>query len=317
MNLDFLQTFIKIAQYGNLTKAAEELGISQPAITKQLKVLEMEFGTELFNRGQKQVSLTQAGTVLELYAHQIINLLDRAKYDVSKLHKTLSGKLCIAASTIPSHYILPFIAGEFCQEFPQVQLTFEDGDTDEVIKKVLDKSVHIGAVGDCPGHPQLICRHFFTDRLILIVPASHQWAKEKHVSLKEMKKGTFVWREKGSGTRKSIERILAAQDIDSEKMKIAMELGSTESVITAVEAGFGVSFVSKWSVQNELQTGRIKEIEVIGFDGTRDLYFIYLKSDVVPRTVETFVGFANSATIKEKLIKYLNLTSVVVARPNP
>lgn len=306
MNLDFLQTFIKIAQYGNLTKVAEELGISQPAITKQLKVLEQEFGAELLHRGQKQVSLTQAGTVLELYAQQMVNLIDKAKYDVSKLHKTVSGKLCIAASTIPGHYILPFIAGEFCQEFPQVHLTFEDGDTDEVIKKVLDKSVHIGAVGDCPGHPQLICRHFFTDRLILIVPASHQWAKEKHISLKEMKRGTFVWREKGSGTRKSIERILAAQDIDANKLKIALELGSTESVITAVEAGYGVSFVSKWSVQNELQTGRVKEIEVIGFDGMRDLYFIYLKSDVVPRTVETFINFANSVTIKEKLIKYLN-----------
>ena len=106
--------------------------------------------------------------------------------------------------------------------------------------------------------------------------------------------------------RKSIERILAAQDIDASKLKIALELGSTESVITAVEVGYGVSFVSKWSVQNELQTGRVKEIEVIGFDGMRDLYFIYLKSDVVPRTVETFINFANSVTIKEKLIKYLN-----------
>lgn len=306
MNLDFLQTFIKIAQYGNLTKVAEELGISQPAITKQLKVLEQEFGAELLHRGQKQVSLTQAGTVLELYAQQIVTLIDKAKYDVSKLHKTVSGKLCVAASTIPGHYILPFIAGEFCQEFPQVHLTFEDGDTDEVIKKVLDKSVHIGAVGDCPGHQQLTCRHFFTDRLILIVPPSHHWAKEKHISLNEMKKGTFVWREKGSGTRKSIERILAAQDVDADNIKIAIELGSTESIITAVEAGYGVSFVSKWSVQNELQTGRVKEVEVIGFDGTRDLYFIYLKSDVVPRTVETFINFANSATMKEKLIKYLN-----------
>ncbi|GAB4272766.1 selenium metabolism-associated LysR family transcriptional regulator [Thermincola ferriacetica] len=310
MNLDFLQTFIKIARYGNLTKVAEELGISQPAITKQLKVLEQEFGAVLLHRGQKQVSLTEAGTVLELYAQQIVNLMDKAKYDISKPHKTVSGKLCIAASTIPGHYILPFVAGEFCQEFPQVQLTLEDGDTDEVIKKVLDKSVHIGAVGDCPGHPQLICQHFFTDRLILIVPASHRWAKEKHISLKEMKKGIFVWREKGSGTRKSIERILAAQDVDADKLKIAMELGSTESVITAVEAGYGVSFVSKWSVQNELQTGRIKEVEVIGFDGTRDLYFVYLKSDIIPRTVETFISFANSVTIKEKLIKYLNRSEI-------
>lgn len=306
MNLDFLQTFIKIARYGNLTKAAEELGISQPAITKQLKVLEQEFGAELFHRGQKQVSLTEAGTLLEMYAKQVVNLIDKAKYDVSKLQKTVSGKLCIAASTIPGHYILPFIAGEFCQEFPQVHLTLEDGNTDEVIKKVLDKSVHIGTVGDCPGHPQLICRHFFTDRLILIVSASHQWAKEKRISLEEMKRGTFVWREKGSGTRKSIERLLAAQNVDADNLKIAMELGSTESIITAVEAGYGVSFVSKWSVQNELQTGRIKEVEVIGFDGTRDLYFIYLKPDVVPRTVETFIAFANSVTVKEKLIKYLN-----------
>lgn len=306
MNLDFLKTLLKISQYGNLTKAAEELGISQPAITKQIQTLEKELGVELLDRGQKQVNLTEAGIVLELYARQIINLADKAKYDLSKLHDTVSGKLSIAASSIPGHYILPFIAGEFCQEFPQISLAIEDCDTDGVVKKVLDKSVHIGAVGHLPNNPQLSSRHFFADRLILIVPPTHQWAKEKQISLNEMRRGTFVWREKGSGTRKSLERELAKQGIVAPNLRISMELGSTEAVISATEAGYGASFVSKWSVQNELQTGRVKEVEVIGFVGNRDLHFIFLRCEVIPKVVEVFMDFANSVTVKDNLIKYLN-----------
>lgn len=306
LNLDFLQTFIKIAQFGNLTKAAEELGFSQPAITKQLKVLEQEFGAELLERKQKKIQLSEAGLILEMYAHQIINLIDRARYDISKLHQTVGGKLSIAASTIPGHYILPFIAGEFSREFPQVHLSFESGDTGEVIKRVLDKSVQIGAVGACPNLAQLICRRFFTDRLILIASPGHQWSKAKQISPNELRRGTFIWREKGSGTRQSIEKILTAQGIDVGQLNISMELGSTEAVITAVAAGYGVSFVSRWSVQKDIQLGRLKEVEIIGFNGNRELYLIYLKSDVIPRTVETFVNFANSTTVKEKLIKYLN-----------
>jgi len=305
LNLDFLQTFIKIAQLGNLTKVAEELGFSQLAITKQLKALEQEFGAELLERSKKKVQLSEAGLVLEMYAHQIVNLIEKARYDISKLDKTISGKLSIAASNIPGYYMLPFIAGEFCKEFPQVHLSFGSGDTDEVIKRVLDKSVQIGAVGARPNLSQLICCRFFTDRLILIASPDHQWARAKQISVNELRRGTFIWREKGSGTRKSIEKILVSQDIDIDQLNISMELGSTESVITAVEAGYGVSFVSKWSVQKEIQLNRLKEIEIIGFKGSRDLYLIYLQSELVPRTVETFVNFANSTTVKEKLTQYL------------
>jgi len=305
LNLEFLKTFIKIAQFGNLTKAAEELGFSQPAVTKQLKALEQEFGAELLERSRHKIQLSEAGLILEMYAHQIINLIDKAKYDISKLNETVSGKLSIAASTIPGHYILPCIAGEFSKEFSQVRLSFESGDTGEVIKRVLEKSVQIGAIGACPNFPQLICRRFFTDQLILIASPRHKWAKAKQISLNELRRGTFIWREKGSGTRQSIEKILASQGIDVGQLNISMELGSTESVITAVEAGYGVSFVSKWSVQKEIQLGRLKEVEIIGFNGNRDLYLIYLKSDLVPKTVETFINFANSTTVKEKLIKTL------------
>lgn len=306
MNIDFLKTFVKIAQLGNLTKVAEELGFSQPAITKQLKALEQEFGAELLERGQKKPRLSEAGLILEMYAGQILSLIEKAKYDITKLNKTVSGKLNIAASSIPGHYILPCIAGEFCKEYPLVHLSFENGDTDEVIKRVLDKSVQIGAVGAYPNLSQLICHRFFTDRLILIASCGHKWSKVEQISVNGLKNGTFIWREKGSGTRKSIENILLSQGIDVSQLNISMELGSTESIVTAVEAGYGVSFVSKWSVQKAIQLGRLKEIEIAGFNGNRDLYLIYLSSDLVPRTVESFVNFANSATVQEKLVNYLN-----------
>lgn len=306
MKLDFLRTFIKIARYGNLTRAAEEMGISQPAITKQIKTLEQEFGAELLIRKQKRIELSAAGLVLEMYAKQVLNLVDRAKCDIAKLHETVSGSLTVAASTIPGDYILPFIAGEFSREFPRVQLSFVSGDTGEVIKKVLDNAVQVGAVGACPDHRQLICRRFFADRLVLITPPGHPWAKARHISVRELIKGAYIWREKGSGTRQSIEKILASQGIEVGWLNIAFELGSTESVIAAVEAGYGVSFVSRWSAQNAVQLGRLKEVEIIGFDGSRDLYLICLKSDPVSKIVETFIDFAVSPTIQEKLFKYLH-----------
>lgn len=305
LNLDFLRTFIKITEYGNLTKVAEELCFSQPAVSKQLKALEQEFGTTLLERKQKNIKLTEAGLLLDMYARQVIDLIERAKYDISKLQNTVSGKLSIAASTIPGHYLMPFIAGEFYREFPQVNLNFEIGDTEEVIKKVLNKTVQVGVVGACPNSSQLVCIKFFTDNLILIVPSNHPWAKTRYISPNELRKGTFIWREEGSGTRKSVEKILVSQGIEPGRLKIAMELGSTESVITAVEAGYGVSFVSKWSVQKEIRLGRLKEVEIDGFKGLRDLYLIYVKSNFISTNVEAFINFANTTTIRNKVVKYL------------
>lgn len=292
MNLATLQTFVVVAEKKNLSLAAQEIHITQPAISKQLSVLETHFGTALVERKGRGVSLTPAGEVFYKHAREMLELMQRAERDIRQMSGEVRGRMVIWSSTIPGHYILPPIIGRFKKEFPDVQTVLHIGDSKEAIRKLLEESAHLGAVGVLPNNKRLEGIKLFSDELVVIAPPSHPFATRSEITLEELAKEPLVWRELGSGTRSTVEGHLSRGGLTSDKLQIALELGSTGAIVTAVEAGAGISVVSRWAVLKEQALQQIVTIKIKDLPMQRDLYLVYPKRKNKSPMVEAFINFA-------------------------
>lgn len=292
MNLASLQTFIAVAEKRNLSLAAQEIHITQPAISKQLSVLESHFGTALVERKGRGVSLTPAGELFYRHAREIVDLMNRAERDIRQMSGEIRGRMIVWASTIPGHYILPPIIGAFKKEYPDVQTVLHIGDSKEAIRKLLEESAHLAAVGILPNNKRIEGVKFFSDELVVIVPPDHPFASSSEISLDQLCKESLVWRETGSGTRSVVESHLARGGLTPDKLNIALELGSTGAVVTAVEAGAGVSVVSRWAVLKEQALGKIVTVKVKDLPMERDLYLVYPRRKNKSPMVEAFIQYA-------------------------
>lgn len=292
MNLSTLQTFITVAEKKNLSLAAQEIHITQPAISKQLSVLETYFGTSLAERRGRGVSLTPAGEVFYRYAREMLDLMQRAEREILNMSGEIRGRLIIWASTIPGHYILPPIIGAFKKAYPDVQTVLHIGDSKEAVQKLLEESAHLGAVGILPSSKRLEGVRFFSDELVVIVPPDHPFAESTEITLEQLSREPLIWREMGSGTRSVVEGHLAQGGLAPDKLDIALELGSTGAVVNAVETGAGISVVSRWAVLKEQALNKIVTLKIKDLTMQRDLYLVYPRRKSRSPMVEAFLNFA-------------------------
>lgn len=292
MNLSVLKTFVAVAEKQNLSLAAQEIHVTQPAISKQLGNLEDYFEVALVERHGRGIKLTTAGDVLYRYAVNMLSLMQEAEVALRELSTTLKGKLTIYASTIPGHYILPLIISAFKKINPDVTISLQIADSKIVMQNILEETANLGAVGVLPGNRRIDGIKFFSDELVLIVPAGHSFAAQTEVSVQSLAGEPLVWREKGSGTRDVVEEKFTKAGLSLSRLNISMELGSTESIITAVEAGAGISIVSRWSVQKELALGKIVALNIKEISMSRDLYLIYPRRKTKNRLTAAFLDFA-------------------------
>ena len=292
MNITTLQTFIAVAEKKNLSLAAQDIHITQPAISKQLSVLETHFGTPLVERRGRGVSLTPAGEIFYRHAKEILDLLNRADREIRQMSGEIRGRMIIWASTIPGHYILPPIIASFKRAHPDVHTVLHIGDSKEATRKLLEEAAHVAAVGILPNNKRIEGIKFFSDELVVIAPPDHPFAKVSEISLEKLAKEPLVWRELGSGTRTVVETYLAKGGLSSDKLNIVLELGSTGAIVTAVEAGAGVSVVSRWAVLKELALGKIVTIKIKDVPMERDLYLVYPRRKNKSPMVEAFIDFA-------------------------
>ncbi len=292
MNITTLQTFIAVAEKKNLSLAAQDIHITQPAISKQLSVLETHFGTPLVERRGRGVSLTPAGEIFYRHAKEILDLLNRADREIRQMSGEIRGRMIIWASTIPGHYILPPIIASFKRAHPDVHTVLHIGDSKEATRKLLEEAAHVAAVGILPNNKRIEGIKFFSDELVVIAPPDHPFAKVSEISLEKLAKEPLVWRELGSGTRTVVETYLAKGGLSSDKLNIVLELGSTGAIVTAVEAGAGVSVVSRWAVLKELALGKIVTLKIKDVPMERDLYLVYPRRKNKSPMVEAFIDFA-------------------------
>lgn len=249
MNLDYLKTFLTVAEKRSFSKAAEKLKLSQPAISFQIKALEKKYGQPLIDRSTQYLSLTPAGEILLAQAKKILEIEEELEAEISTLSKEIKGQLTIGASTIPGEYMLPSLVSKFKKRHPKVKILIEIGDSLEIIKKLLEQEVDFGFVGATFSNPQLTFKEFLPDELVLIAHPKHPLTRKKSVSLKEAIQFPFLIRESGSGTLKTFQQELEKNGISLKDLDIVIELGSTQAILTAVEAGLGLSVVSRWAAR--------------------------------------------------------------------
>ncbi|MGB4504918.1 MAG: selenium metabolism-associated LysR family transcriptional regulator [Syntrophaceticus sp.] len=291
MNLTWLQTFILIVEKKSLTKAARALHLTQPAVSKQLNSLERFYGTPLLNRTSRHMEVTEAGKIVYEYSQQILAKINESLADVQALEKDLHGNLVLGASTIPGEYILPAALGRFQTLHPQVKVKLEIADSTEIGQMILDGKIEAGMIGITLENPVLRQEYLFKDELVVIAPRQHPLTKKKSITLEDFVEEPLIVREAGSGTRLAIENKLIEKGIAPDKLKIRLELGSTEAVINAVAAGLGISLVSRFAVKSRANAGEIAVLNVRELPLERGLYFITRRDQVISPLVEAFYNF--------------------------
>ena len=268
-----LQIFLIAAEEENFSAAARKLHLSQPAISFQIQGLEQRLNTQLFQRVGKRIALTEAGRDLMPLAREMVNLSSRIEETMCLQQGVVKGHVKIGCSTSPGKYILPHLIGAYRKLYPDVMFSVEVMNRQQVEEKLKAKEIHIGVLAICSKEKELECFPFFNDELVLIVAANHPWAERDIIQPAEFKDAEWILREGGAATRQTVSDALAGCGIPDDDLRIAMELGSVEAVEAAVEAGHGVSMVSRVAARRGLEMGRIKAVKVESMDVHRQIYF--------------------------------------------
>jgi DNA-binding transcriptional LysR family regulator len=288
-----LQVFHNVARLLSFTKAAETLHMTQPAVTFQVRQLEEHFNTRLFDRTHNRISLTEAGRVVYEYANQIFDLYADMENAVREMTGEISGALTIGASTTIAEYMLPTLLGDFKEKYPDVSIHLKVSNTEGVVSMVENNTIDLGVVEAPVSNKNLVVENCKDDHLVAIVPPTHPLAGERCIHVKQLLRYPFICREEGSGTREVISDYLDHLPGCSENLKIAMELGSPESVKGAVEAGMGVSVVSRATIQKELRLGSLVAVN-LDPPLRRPFSFVHQKQKFRLRVMEELLEFARS-----------------------
>lgn len=288
MGLNQLKIFHVAAQLKSFTRAAEHLCLTQPGISKHVRQLEDQYGVRLFDRIGKRVVLTQAGQVLFETTKKVFDQIEEAKLKIDDMKGLRGGRLIVGASVTAGIYLLPQLLSRFMAKHPGVCLSTDILLSREVADKVLTNQNDIGIVGHPISDHRLVAEHFADDELVVIVPYRHEWSTRKSIQAHELVDQSFILAREGSGTRKTIEALLNAGSVVLNK---TMVFGNTEGVKKAVEAGLGISIVSKYVIQREAALHLLRAIPLSDIDTKREFNVIYLKEKYLSDLVKAFLDF--------------------------
>ena len=286
-----LQVFHTVARLLSFTKAAETLHMTQPAVTFQIRQLEDHFNTRLFDRTHNRISLTAAGEQVLRFADRIFELYAEMENSIRGLTGEISGALTIGASTTIAEYMLPTLLGDFKEKYPEVTIHLKVANSDGIVSLVESNAIDLGVVESSVANKNLVVEVCKRDHLLGIVPPGHPLAKEVSVKFARLLEYPFICREEGSGTRGVIGEYLDQLPGCEGALKVAMELGSPEAVKGAVEAGMGVSVVSRATIQKELRLGTLVALE-LDPPLERPFSFVHQKQKFRLRVMEELLEFA-------------------------
>jgi DNA-binding transcriptional LysR family regulator len=288
-----LRTFKTVADLKSFSLAAQQLRLSQPSVSYQVKELEEALGVPLLDRLGKRVHLTEAGSVLYSYARRTLDVLDEAALALEEMRGIKRGNLRVGASTTVGIYLLPAALGAFKKLHPGLVISLEIGTRARVQEQVLNNELDLAVVGPALKDPDLAILPFVSDELVVVAPSGHALAGHKGLALKDLAGQPFVMREPASGSRWSLEK--AARKAGA-KLNVAMELGSNGAIKHAVESGLGLAVISRYACALELSSGRLIELDVRGFPIRRDWNIVHLRRRRLPASVLAFIDFLKDTT---------------------
>jgi DNA-binding transcriptional LysR family regulator len=287
-----LAAFCAVVDRRSFSQAAELLGVSQPAVSLQIRSLEERLGTQLIDRSGRRVEPTEAGLRLYRGAQRLLALEEQLVDEVAAdAAGPLRGRLELGASSGPGETVLPLLLGEFQQRHPDVHVALSVHDTQTIVDLVARRELELGVVGASRRHRGVAFEPFFRDEVILVCPPGHRFAG-RTIDLDELKGEPLILMQEGAGVRQVIEDELRRAGVRLRDLDVRLELGVKESVRIAVRAGFGVSFISRTSVEADLAEGAIAEARVNGLEPAREISLVRATGRRPTRVAETFVAFA-------------------------
>jgi DNA-binding transcriptional LysR family regulator len=290
--LDFrLHVFYTVAKRLSFTKAAAELFVTQPAITKHIQELENQFGTALFDRRGNQISLTKAGEVFLRHAETIVATYRQLEFDINALKGKSGGTLRLGASSTVAQYVIPPVLARFRERTADVTVSLLSGNTEQIEQQLLNKDIDMGLVEGRTHHSDIRYTPFVKDELVLICRPDHPLADFDEITLNDLKTIPILLRERGSGSLEVVEHALRRAGLRLTDLTIEMQLGSTESIKSYLSSSRCMAFVSVFAVQDELRAGSLKILDVQGLSIQRDFYSIQLQG-VNEGLADTFMRFA-------------------------
>ena len=298
MNIEYLKTYLEVIKLGSFSEVAKRMSISQPAVSFQIQKLERDLGVRLLDRSQKTITLTDAGKRLLRFAETVDREQANLIYDLEQIREEVTGDIIITASTIPGEILILPILGGFKALHPGIGAHVDISDSISVISGVQKGSYDIGFCGIKPEDKELEYFKFAEDEIVLIVFPGHPFALRKRVTLHEIQPEQLIFREVNSGTRQSLITLMAEAGMDIEKWAPSMVLSTHQAVVTAVEEGLGIAFVSNLAIRKSIALGLVKQVEVEGLQLRRDFYCIYSKERVVSRLLNEFIAFVQSGTVQ-------------------
>ena len=291
MDIRQLRLFCRIVDRRSFSLAADELNITQPAASQQVRSLERELKTTLLDRSRRIVVPTDAGQVLYRYAREILILHERVCTEIGDLGDLVAGAVVVGASTGPGEHVLPAMLTRFKQLYPGVAVSLHVDDTQEVIERVLTREFEIGAVGAPTRRPDLVAEPLARDQVVLVCRPDHPWAARESVSLGEFAREPQVVQQHGAGIRAVVEDRLRRVGLPPERLNVVKEMGLMESAKQAAIAGGGVTFMSRWAIGPELEHGTLAVVPLEGLDIRRDFYTVRSKTRVLSRAAEALLAY--------------------------
>lgn len=289
-----MRGFAQVVRSGNLSSAADVLHITQPAVTQQIKALENHFGVQLLERNRKGVETTAAGQVVFSYANRLLDLVECLEQDVQAMCSAIGGELIVGATSTVGGYAVPCSVCIFRERYPEARFKLRVGNRRQVLDWLRRGEVHVALIeGNTFGGP-FVKRAIAHDQLALIVPIDGDPLGGRPViAARELAGLPFIMREPGSGTREVIERALPP-GMSVNDLNVILELDNVDSIKAAVEAGRGVSVISKMAIRKELRTRTLRTAEVEGTDFEQRIYLAWLRDRIQTKLEELFVGFLRS-----------------------
>lgn len=270
-----LRVFITAAKTLNFTKCAEQLFISQPAVSKHIGELESRYKVQLFERSGSRLALTEAGRVMLEHAERIADGYRRLQYEMDLFTDRLGGELKVGASTTIAQYVLPQVLARFTARFPEVKVSLVSGNSEQVEAALARHDTDLGLVESSARHPGFHYEPFIPDELVLIASTKGWYGRCDQVTLAELQTVPLVLRESGSGTLEVISKYLAAADVRLASLRVVMQLGSTESIKSFVRNSDAMAIVSVASIVDELRSGELRIIDIEGCTIRREFSFCW------------------------------------------
>lgn len=287
-----LQAFCAVVERRSFSQAAERLGVTQPAVSLQVRALEKRLGRQLLDRSGRRVEPTEAGLRFYRGAQRLLALEEDLVSELtSDAEGELSGTFEIGASTGPGGVVLPRLLCEFAQHHPELNIALTVSDTQTIVERIADRTLALAIVGAAPRHRGVEYEAFFRDELVLACPPGHRFAGRR-IGLDELRGEQLIMMQEGAGVRDVIEEELRAVGVRLRDLDVRLELGLQESVVSAVRNGYGVAFISRTAIEDDLAAERLTEAGVVGLEAERELWLVRTAGRSETRAAREFVEFA-------------------------